>query len=870
MPEAISALQVKLPSAPATPQQATTKDYVDVAVIGKVSRTGDTMLGALYLDDAIVISGANQVVGKGYVDSAVVGGGMPASTVTCTPTGNVAATDIQAAIVELDNKKLALSGGSMSGTLTLAADPAASLQAVTKQYADHVPWLDSALDGDVTNPESVQSPYSSARNKLLIRSNRITNTHINSAAAIAFSKMAALSTNKLLASDGSGIISVLTNFTIDGSGNIVAANNKTITGLPTPVNASDATNKSYVDNLAFGLRDFKESVRVTTKANIADLASVDMSSTTIWDLPNSITFSVGNRLLVRSQTNAVQNGLYKIDTLNGNTAALIRTTDADGQTGGSSEISGGMFVYVEEGSTQFEKTAWIVSSTGDREIGVDTIEFVQYSGATAATAGLGLYASGNVFNVGTASVARIVVNTDNIDLADYTAFGGVIGATNKTKFSFDNYGRITAVGEIITSNGLVRRTGTDTFTTNTGTNNYLPKWSSDALTGTSLVFDSGTNVGINTNSPLDRLTVYEAAARCDMRLQRGGNGVTNDQIGSYRFIAGNASGTATTYSQIISYIVSPSDSTEIGAINFEVLSSGFTNIPLSIRSNKVGIKATDPQAPLEVTQSSNNGIFIRNTTESVNNLAAIHFLTGTGNQADANLLGSIRSVITQANPSTLKSDIFITVNIGDSEQEVLRCTSNRYVGINITNPGRTLSVYQAASPVIQLINSSTGSTANDGLLITQAGAHSYIENAENGNLYFRTNATDRVLIDQAGHVLPALDNTYDLGSATFSWRNIYADGSMVINGTTVGTIYRETYIVGNGGLAAGTPITIPNSRSYEFGTNKLQVFVNGILQEKDTNSGANDNDYWEASSTSVDFTYALRQNSKVTFIIFTV
>ncbi len=34
-----------------------------------------------------------------------------------------------------------------------------------------------------------------------------------------------------------------------------------------------------------------------------------------------------------------------------------------------------------------------------------------------------------------------------------------------------------------------------------GTDNYLPKWSSNTLTSTSTVYDDGTNVGIGTNNP---------------------------------------------------------------------------------------------------------------------------------------------------------------------------------------------------------------------------------------------------------------------------------------------------------------------------------------------------------------------------------
>lgn len=48
-----------------------------------------------------------------------------AENVTFTPAGNVAATDVQAAIEEVDSEKLALTGGTLSGALTIGSTSAA-------------------------------------------------------------------------------------------------------------------------------------------------------------------------------------------------------------------------------------------------------------------------------------------------------------------------------------------------------------------------------------------------------------------------------------------------------------------------------------------------------------------------------------------------------------------------------------------------------------------------------------------------------------------------------------------------------------------------------------------------------------------------
>lgn len=59
-----------------------------------------------------------------------------ATTITVTPSGGVSSTNAQAALQELDTKKLALAGGTMTGTLLLNADPTVPLGAATKAYVD--------------------------------------------------------------------------------------------------------------------------------------------------------------------------------------------------------------------------------------------------------------------------------------------------------------------------------------------------------------------------------------------------------------------------------------------------------------------------------------------------------------------------------------------------------------------------------------------------------------------------------------------------------------------------------------------------------------------------------------------------------------
>ncbi len=60
----------------------------------------------------------------------------PATDISFTPSGNLVANNAQDALTELEAEKLAIAGGTMTGTLILNADPNAALEAATKAYVD--------------------------------------------------------------------------------------------------------------------------------------------------------------------------------------------------------------------------------------------------------------------------------------------------------------------------------------------------------------------------------------------------------------------------------------------------------------------------------------------------------------------------------------------------------------------------------------------------------------------------------------------------------------------------------------------------------------------------------------------------------------
>ena len=206
----------------------------------------------------------------------------------------------------------------------------------------------------------------------------------------------------------------LTGGTMSGA---IAMGSSKITGLATPTADADAATKAYVDSVAQGL-DVKGSCRVATVANIS------LSGTQTID---GVAVIAGDRVLVKDQSTAANNGIYVVAA-----GSWARAADADTWA----ELVGA-FTFVEEGTVN-DNSGWVCTSPAGGTLGVTAVTWEQFSGAGQITAGAGLFKSGNTLNVGTASSARIVVGTDDIDLATT----GVTASTYKS-VTVDAYGRVT-------------------------------------------------------------------------------------------------------------------------------------------------------------------------------------------------------------------------------------------------------------------------------------------------------------------------------------------------------------------------------------------------------------------------------------------
>jgi hypothetical protein len=163
-----------------------------------------------------------------------------------------------------------------------------------------------------------------------------------------------------------------------------------IVNLGAPDQATDAATKAYVDGIAEGLHIHESAVAATTtNINITNDLQVG-------DIIDGVTLAATNRVLVKNQTTAAHNGIYVVQPTGGAT----RATDFDAPA----EVDGGDFIFVTGGNTQAD-TGWVQTSEGVATIGLDPINFTQFSGAGTYLAGTGIDLDGNTFNIDLSEVS---------------------------------------------------------------------------------------------------------------------------------------------------------------------------------------------------------------------------------------------------------------------------------------------------------------------------------------------------------------------------------------------------------------------------------------------------------------------------------
>jgi len=169
-----------------------------------------------------------------------------------------------------------------------------------------------------------------------------------------------------------------------------------LNSVGTPLVSTDLATKDYVDTVVQGLST-KYSVIATTTAN-GTLNTAYENGDTI----DGITLATGNRILLKDQTTATENGIYTVNASGAPTRAADFATSA---------TVGGAYVFVQQGTLYADTGFVCTNDTGSDIVGTNNLAFVQFSSAGIITAGTGLTKTANVLSVNTTQTQITTVGT---------------------------------------------------------------------------------------------------------------------------------------------------------------------------------------------------------------------------------------------------------------------------------------------------------------------------------------------------------------------------------------------------------------------------------------------------------------------------
>ena len=206
----------------------------------------------------------------------------------------------------------------------------------------------------------------------------------------------------------------------------------TLSGAPT----SDlhAATKAYVDNVTAGI-NFHESVHAASTINISANyangtsgvgATLTADTNRAFSTLDGESVVLGERVLVKNQTDAKQNGIYTLTTAGSVSVpwVLTRATDADNNPTG--EMKTGDFVFVQRGTVN-ASVGYINNSTANPiVIGTDSISYTEFNAGKTVVAGSGLTeATPGTLSIATGAITSAMIADGAIVDADVNASAAI-------------------------------------------------------------------------------------------------------------------------------------------------------------------------------------------------------------------------------------------------------------------------------------------------------------------------------------------------------------------------------------------------------------------------------------------------------------
>jgi hypothetical protein len=285
----------------------------------------------------------------------------------------------------------------------------------------------------------------------------------------------------------------------------VFTNISTTTGTITtaPTGATDIANKQYVDFYAAGL-SWKQPVRTATSANITRSGLQTI---------NGVTVVAGDRVLVKDQSTASENGIY--------VASATAWTYAVGADDWNEYV--GAIVFVVEGS--LNGTAWYCTAQPGGTLGVTAMNWSNFSVASSYTAGTGLTLIGTQFSITNTGVSAATYGSaSSVPVIAINAQGQATSVTNTNIAINGNQITSGTIGSSYLSGSYTGITGLGTLTDLTVTNAIVGSITGNAATATLATSATSATTATNLAGGASGNVPYQTASGTTTFLATGSNG----------------------------------------------------------------------------------------------------------------------------------------------------------------------------------------------------------------------------------------------------------------------------------------------------------------------------------------------------------
>jgi len=226
-------------------------------------------------------------------------------------------------------------------------------------------------------------------------------------------------------------------------GAITATSAALTTGTITtaPASNTDIVNKTYVDTLVASGIHFHQPVMVESPTNLNATynngtagvgATLTNAGTQVELIIDGIFTSPGDRVLVYSQTNPIENGIYVVTVVGTVSTNWVLTRSSDANTyviNSANGLSEGSTVFVQLGATGAGET-YTCNTSGVITFGTTAITFAQISSAQIYSAGTGLTLTGTQFSITPTGTAGTYGSASQVPVFVTNASGQVTSVTN--------------------------------------------------------------------------------------------------------------------------------------------------------------------------------------------------------------------------------------------------------------------------------------------------------------------------------------------------------------------------------------------------------------------------------------------------------